>query len=120
MVAHEKEINKQQFESLCSIQCTQEEICSVLMVDHKTLTKWCKKNYNKSFSQVFKEKRQGGRASLRRMQWKLAENNATMGIWLGKQYLNQKDEPDKDTNQTIVVKLKGFEDQEQQQEQQDD
>ena len=33
-----------------------------------------------------------GRASLRRMQFKAAEQgNATMQIWLGKQYLDQKD-----------------------------
>jgi hypothetical protein len=30
--------------------------------------------------------------SLRRMQWQAAENgNPTMLVWLGKQYLNQKD-----------------------------
>jgi hypothetical protein len=30
--------------------------------------------------------------SLRRYQFDLAENNATMAIWLGKQWLGQKDE----------------------------
>ena len=29
--------------------------------------------------------------ALRRSQWKMAERNATMAIWLGKQYLGQKD-----------------------------
>ena len=84
-------INKQQFEALCAIQCTQEEICSVLNCNTDTLNSWCKNKYGKNFSEIFKEKRQGGKASLRRMQWKLAEKNATMGIWLGKQYLEQKD-----------------------------
>lgn len=84
-------IDKKQFEELCKIQCTQEEICSVLGIDHKTLDSWCHATYNSKFSQVFKEKRQGGKASLRRMQWKLAEKNSTMGIWLGKNYLGQTD-----------------------------
>lgn len=89
---HAKEINQAQFEALCKIQCTMEEICDVLDVDEKTLQKWCKNTYKKHFSQVFKQKRNGGKASLRRRQWTLAETNATMAIWLGKQYLGQKDE----------------------------
>lgn len=87
-----KPIDKKQFESLCGIQCTKEEIQEVLGISDKTLDKWCEKEYGKYFSEIFKEKRSLGKASLRRMQWKLAEKNATMGIWLGKQYLEQKDE----------------------------
>lgn len=94
-------INKQQFEALCAIQCTQEEILSVLGLSDKTLNSWCKSTYEKSFSEVFKEKRQGGKASLRRMQWKLAEKNATMGIWLGKQYLGQKDKEEEDNSEEL-------------------
>lgn len=84
-------IKKEQFESLCSIQCTREEICGVLNVSKDTLIRWCKNNYGTDFETVFKEKRQLGRASLRRNQFKLAETNPTMSIWLGKQYLNQTD-----------------------------
>lgn len=94
----EKEIKQKTFESLCMIQCTEEEICDVLDVDDKTLTKWCKQTYGKGFSEVFKQKRCGGKASLRRRQWNLAETNATMAIWLGKQYLDQKDERQLDAN----------------------
>lgn len=86
-----KEINKKQFESLCAIQCTEEEICAVLDVTDKTLTKWCKRTYKMSFSEVFAEKRNGGKASLRKAQWQLAQTNPTMAIWLGKNYLGQTD-----------------------------
>lgn len=86
-----KEINQKQFESLCAIQCTQEEICGVLDVDDKTLSKWCQETYEMSFSEVFRQKRQGGKASLRRNQWRMSETNPTMAIWLGKQYLGQRD-----------------------------
>ena len=45
-----------------------------------------------NFSEVLKDKRGLGKISLRRSQWRLAEKSATMAIWLGKQYLGQKDQ----------------------------
>lgn len=84
-------ISQSTFESLCAIQCTKEEICAVLSVSDNTLLRWCKETYGKDFGTIFDEKRQNGKASLRRNQWKLAEKNPTMSIWLGKQYLGQKD-----------------------------
>ena len=86
-----KEIDQKQFENLCGLQCTLEEICGWFDVTDKTLDSWCKRTYNASFSEVFKQKRGNGKISLRRMQWRLAEKNATMAIWLGKQYLDQRD-----------------------------
>ena len=62
-----------------------------MQVSEDTLEKWCKNTYGQNFTVIFAEKRQNGKASLRRSQWKLAEKNPTMSIWLGKQYLNQKD-----------------------------
>ncbi len=84
-------IDRRQFETLCGIQCTEEEICAVFDVSKDTLLRWCKRTYKKSFADVFKEKKACGKISLRRSQWKMAERNATMAIWLGKQYLGQKD-----------------------------
>ena len=89
-----KEIDKKQFENLCGLQCTLEEICGWLGVTDKTLDSWCKRTYHASFSEVFKKKRGLGKISLRRSQWKLAEKSATMAIWLGKQYLGQRDQVD--------------------------
>lgn len=87
----QSKISKVLFENLCSIQCTKEEICAVLEISDKTLDSWCKSTYNKNFSEVFKEKREFGKSSLRRKQWNLAEKNPTMAIFLGKQYLGQRD-----------------------------
>lgn len=47
--------------------------------------------YKRSFSEVFAQKRGAGKISLRRSQWQLAAKNASMAIWLGKQYLGQRD-----------------------------
>ena len=94
MARPKKKISQKQFESLCAIQCTKEEICDVLDVTEKTLNRWCKEEYGENFSLVFRQKKSLGKTSLRRHQWKLAEaGNYTMQIWLGKQMLGQSESP---------------------------
>lgn len=44
-----------------------------------------------TFEEAFEEYRVGGLLSLRRNQFQLAEKNAAVAIWLGKQHLGQKD-----------------------------
>lgn len=88
-----KEISQKDFEKLCGLQCTKEEICGFFDVTDKTLEHWCKRTYKLGFSEVFKKKRGSGKISLRRSQFELAKKNANMAIWLGKQYLDQR-EPD--------------------------
>lgn len=100
--APEKMIDWKIFESLCSLQCTQAEILSVLNVDNQTLTKHVKKHYGKTYSQVYEEKRQGGLASIRRAQYKKAmAGDTTMLIWIGKNWLDQKDNRDVNVNTNI-------------------
>lgn len=91
MARPKKEIDQKQFENLCGLQCTELEICDWFGVSDKTLDKWCHETYGERFSVVFREKRGNGKVSLRRMQWRLAERNASMAIFLGKNYLGQKD-----------------------------
>lgn len=89
-----KEIDKIQFEKLCGLQCRIEEVCGFFDVCADTLEEWCKRTYGESFSKVFAKKRGTGKIALRRSQWRLAEKSATMAIWLGKQYLGQRDTAD--------------------------
>ena len=90
-----KYIDKQLFEQLCGLQCTLEEMEAFFNCDHKTIARWCRETYEgKRFSQVFREKRQIGKIYLRRKQLRLAERSAAMAIFLGKNYLGQKDEPE--------------------------
>ena len=85
-------INKDQFEQMCGIQCTEEEIASLFGVSVATLERWCVNTYERGFAEVFREKRQRGKASLRRRQWlKADDGDTTMLIFLGKQYLGQAD-----------------------------
>ena len=88
------EINQNVFENLCGLQCTQEEIASAFGTSPDTVARWCKRTYGTGFAEVFAQKRRKGHISLRRYQWKLAEHNATMAIFLGKQYLGQRDNVD--------------------------
>lgn len=83
------EIKQDEFEKLCGLQCTKEEIADWFNVSDDTIERWCKRTYHESFAVVFSKKRSKGKISLRRAQFKLAEKNAAMAIWLGKQYLGQ-------------------------------
>lgn len=80
-----KEIDYVTVEKLANIQCTQEEIASFLGISSRTLLR------DEKFKELFAKGRESGKMSLRRIQWKHAEKSATMAIWLGKQYLGQKD-----------------------------
>jgi len=69
---------------LSSIHCTMNEISSMVGVSVDTL--------ENNYSDLIKEARDKGRASLRRMQYEAAQQgNTTMLVWLGKQLLGQKD-----------------------------
>jgi hypothetical protein len=72
-------------EKLAGIQCTQQEIASFLGCSVDTLQR------DETFCGIYKKGMENGKMSLRRIQYKLAEKNPTMAIWLGKQYLGQKD-----------------------------
>lgn len=87
------EIDFTMVKNLCGIQCTGEEIASVLNINYDTLVARIKEKFNESFSDYYKKASAGGRASLRRTQFELAKKSPAMCIWLGKQYLGQK-EPD--------------------------
>ena len=103
MARPQVKISKKIFENLCALQCTEEEIADAFDASADTILRWCKREYGKSFAEVFAQKRNKGRISLRRMQWRLAKTSAPMAIWLGKQFLGQKDSVD-----VSVTESKGF------------
>lgn len=73
-------------ERLATIQCTHSEVATALGLSVDTLTRHPK------FAEVYKRGTEGGRKSLRRMQFESAnKGNIVMQIWLGKQYLGQSD-----------------------------
>ena len=94
-------------EKLASIMCTMEEIAAMLGCSHDTLQR------NKKFCVLFKKGQQTGKASLRRRQFAMSEKNPTMAIWLGKQYLEQRDKQEVEmsggTDNTVTIKIDGEE-----------
>lgn len=91
MARPQKEIDWQLFEQLCALQCTQSEIASVLKIHMDTLRDRTADKYEEDYSTVYKKMSETGKCSLRRAQFKLAMKNTSMAIWLGKQWLGQKD-----------------------------
>ena len=107
-----KDIDNKIFENLCGLQCTLEEIAGVFDCSVDTIERWCKREYGETFAEVYKKHSAKGKTSLRRIQFKLAEKSAAMAIFLGKNYLGQKDniiETDEQTLQAVgeaLVKIK--------------
>lgn len=87
------EIDNNVFEEALRLQCTKSEIASLFRCSDDTIENYCKREYKENFSAVYKKIGECGKISLRRAQFRMAENNPTMAVWLGKQYLGQKDYP---------------------------
>lgn len=82
------EEGKQMVEVLSGFFCTDEDMAAAMNTSVDVLTS----KYNKETFSECKERGFGkGKVSLRRSQMKLAERSAAMAIWLGKQYLDQRD-----------------------------
>ena len=103
-----KEVDIEQMKRLCELQCTAQEIASVMdcSVDH--LERVIKEKFNCKFADFFNQNKGGGQVSLRRKQFTVAmEGNPTMLIWLGKNWLKQVDKQEvTHTGDTGVVKVR--------------
>ena len=86
-------------EKMAGMMITQEEIAGYFDCNVRTLQR------DKEFCRVYKKGLDKGRMSLRRQQFKSAENgNVTMQIWLGKQYLGQTDKVEaKNENENMNI-----------------
>jgi hypothetical protein len=72
-------------ERLASAMLTETEVCAIIKVPRHEF------DDNLTFRASFARGQEMGKASLRRLQWKSAQSNPTMQIFLGKQYLGQSD-----------------------------
>jgi hypothetical protein len=89
------EIDKEQFKKLCQIQCTLSEIASWFKCSEDTIERWCQREFKMHFAEAFKTYSADGKISLRRWTFRSVEaGNVSMQIWLGKQYLGQKEVQD--------------------------
>jgi len=91
------EINEDEVFELAKIQCTNDEIAAVFGVSEVTI--------RNRFSAIVAKGREAGKKSLRRAQWEKAvkDGNVVMQIWLGKQYLGQRDKSDLDLQTGVSI-----------------
>ena len=85
------EIDAENFKKLCALQCTLTEIASFFDCSEDTIERWCKRELKMNFAEAFKKHSASGKISLRRWQFKMAEHNCSMAIFLGKNLLGQSD-----------------------------
>jgi hypothetical protein len=78
---------------------TQTEIAAYLDISISKL------KADKKFMAIHKKGMEKGKMSLRRKQYQMSEKNPTMAIWLGKQYLNQKDKQEIEQNGQTNIKI---------------
>ena len=98
------EAGKKLVVDLATVLCTDEEIASIMETTVETLQS--KDNYN-SFLECKKKGINKGKGSLRRKQYELAmKGNCTMLIWLGRNYLDQKETIEKIDDEETKSQLK--------------
>lgn len=90
-------------EKLANIMCTQAEIATFLGCDVRTLQR------DNEFCRIYKKGQETGKMSLRRWQFESAKKGKVpMQIWLGKQYLGQRDNIEITDNQEINKNLQNI------------
>ena len=82
------DLGKEIIRKLASFMCTEEEIACFLGCTVGALKAPCNAEY---FLECVKQGREIGRTSLRMSQFRLAKTSSAMAIFLGKQYLGQRD-----------------------------
>ena len=82
--------------SLAQVMATYIEIADILGVSVSKLEN------DAEFKRIYKKGTNTGRTSLRRYQFIQAQTNPTMAIWLGKQWLGQKDIPESEDDKVKV------------------
>ena len=99
------EFNLENLTNIMRLHCTHEDLASYFNVSVNTIRNRLKDD--PEFQQAYEHGLGHGRLSLRRMQFKAAEEgNPSMLIWLGKQMLDQRDKTEVDNyNHNDPVKI---------------
>ena len=86
------EISQADFEKLCGMHCTLEEVAGWFKCSEDTIERWVKRTYSVNFADVYKRHASGGKISLRRKMFEVAlSGNVGMLIWLSKNHLGMTD-----------------------------
>ena len=99
-----QDLDEEKLRELANIGCTMREVEEVMGVSHDTVQKFLKDRYGLTWGEFFKKYATDFKVSLRRLQYRSAQGDfdedgnkyrvypsVPMQIWLGKQFLDQKD-----------------------------
>jgi hypothetical protein len=86
-----KEIDWEEFDKLCALQCPLSEIAGWFTCSEDTIENKCKSEKGMTFSEYYAQKKGTGKVALRRAQFNMSLKNPTMAIWLGKNWIDQSD-----------------------------
>ena len=102
-----KEIDWDKLARICQYPMKNEDIAAILDLSVDTIFRAIKKKYKISFAEYKDQKQSNLRFTLLSKQIEVAKSgNVTMLIWLGKQYLDQKDKKEisaEDVNSAIIL-----------------
>lgn len=95
----------QLIEGMCKILCTAEEIADILKVSVDTLSRRVKEQYKITFADYLKKYAAYGKSSLRRNLFKQSEKSPATAIFLAKNYLGMRDEPQEEKDDRRLNRL---------------
>ena len=101
-MAHQRELDRKQFESLCGMQCSVEELCGWFGCDEAALNAWCMDTYGEDFRSAFDRLAMMGRIVLRREQVAAAKKNVSMARHLEAQRAGHDAPPQKRKNYRLT------------------
>ena len=105
------EINWDQFNKLCQIQCSLREIANWFECSEDTIERACEREYQTKFAEYYAQKSSKGKIALRRKMYEVAmSGDKTMMIWLSKQYLGMSDKQEikqetKNEDSKLIIQL---------------
>ncbi len=102
------EIPKDEFEKLCAIWCTLNDIAGWFDCSPDTIERWCKRTYGETFADTYKKKSMKGKISIRRKQFELAQKgNVGLLIWLDKNHMGGRDYFPEPPKPAVVANVDG-------------
>lgn len=88
-------IDWEKVKEYCQLGCPATEVAACIGVSYTTLVERCQLELKKTFSELRQECLEKGNKEIRRLQVELAhEKDRTMLVWLGKNRLGQRDQPE--------------------------
>jgi hypothetical protein len=100
------ELNPDEAKKLGELQCTHAEVAAFFGCSIETIKR--RLADDEQFCASYKMGLENGKMSLRRYQWAAAKKgNTAILIWLGKQYLGQRDTPKEEESNVVLQDLIG-------------